>query len=155
MNAEISVRAIASAHEQLQCDEQGDHHFLGYVVRLPGATIYHSGDCVPYAGLADALARERIDLALLPVNGRDELRRSQGILGNFCFPEAVSLCREAGIDAMIACHYGMFDFNTVDPAWLDRQIGDLPATLQCTRAKVDEAYEILEAPVPTMERISR
>ena len=35
-----------------------------------GLTIYHSGDCAPYEGLARNLSGFQIDLALLPVNGR-------------------------------------------------------------------------------------
>jgi L-ascorbate metabolism protein UlaG (beta-lactamase superfamily) len=60
------------------------------------------------------LENKEIDVALLPVNGRDELRTSRGVLGNFSFEESVGLCKSLGISKMICHHFGMFDFNTVD-----------------------------------------
>ena len=115
MNAEetltidgIAITAIAAAHEELKMNACGEHHFLGYILQLAGKTIYHSGDCVPYAGLPERLARAKIDVALLPVNGR-----RKGVLGNFTLAEATALCRTAGIARMIPHHFGMFKFNTV------------------------------------------
>jgi hypothetical protein len=55
----------------------------------------------------------RIHVAILPVNGRDAQRTAAGIPGNFTFDEAVELCRQAGIDSLLVCHFGIFDFNTV------------------------------------------
>ncbi len=57
-------------------------------------TLKLSGDCVPYAGLDVALAKRRIDIALLPVNGRDDFRRSHGVPGNFTVDEARPILRE-------------------------------------------------------------
>jgi len=129
----VRLYALASAHEELKTDDEGNHHFLGYVMDFEGSVLYHSGDCVPYPGLAEALAARSVQLAILPVNGRDAFRREHGILGNFTFAEAVNLCSEAGIGAMIPCHFGMFDFNTVDEAWLDQQIADTRKGLRCVR----------------------
>ena len=119
------LRAIAAAHEQIKVNERGEHHFLGYIIRLGDLTLYHSGDCVVYEGLAEELRRQRIDLALLPVNGRNAYRTSRGILGNMNFDEAVELCVDAGIPAMLAHHFGMFDFNTVDAAELRRRASEM------------------------------
>ena len=110
----LGVLPLPAAHEEFAVDEAGRHRFLGYQIAWIGRCIYHSGDCVPYPGLADALRTLRVDLALLPVNGRDEIRRSAGVPGNFTLAEAVSLCREAGIPEMLGHHFGLFDFNTLD-----------------------------------------
>jgi L-ascorbate metabolism protein UlaG (beta-lactamase superfamily) len=139
----IALRVTASAHEQFECDGQGNHYFLGYILRLDDATVYHSGDCVPFPELSAELARAGIDVAILPVNGRDDFRRSHGIAGNFTYHEAVQLCCDAGIGCMIACHFGMFDFNGVDVDWLERQIAETPSSLRCIRAKIGEAYELV------------
>lgn len=122
LSEEVSVHAVASAHETIEIDGQGRNLFLGFVLDIPGFTIYHSGDCTPYAGLADQLRAFQPDLALLPVNGRDDYRRSNGVPGNFDFNEAVDLCRAAGIPSMIAHHYGMFSFNTISPEALEQMI---------------------------------
>lgn len=137
----LVVHAIASAHEQLRVDECGNHHCLGYVMESEGAAVYHSGDCVPYGGLVERLREFDIDLALLPVNGRDDARRHNGILGNFTFAEAVACCVEAGIPSLVPCHFGMFDFNTVDPCVLDCQIVRLAGSLHCVRLEPGHVYQ--------------
>ncbi|MEN9360531.1 MAG: hypothetical protein RL095_2066 [Verrucomicrobiota bacterium] len=110
----FTLEAIPSCHEEIVRDAEGNSHFLGYILEICGVRIYHSGDCIPYPGLAETLASRRIDLALLPVNGRDEFRGSRGVPGNFTLEEALELCREAGIPRLLGHHFGMFDFNSVD-----------------------------------------
>jgi hypothetical protein len=61
------------------------------------------------------------DIALLPVNGRDEYRRSHNVPGNFHFEEAIALCHSTGIAYLIPHHYGMFEFNSVDPTDLQKK----------------------------------
>lgn len=114
------ITAIASAHEDLAVDDEDRSLYLGYVIEIGGYKIYHSGDSVPYEGLVAILKMHEIDAALLPVNGRDELRSSNGIAGNFTVEEAVQLCCDAGIPKMIPHHFGMFDFNTEDPDEIDQ-----------------------------------
>jgi L-ascorbate metabolism protein UlaG (beta-lactamase superfamily) len=108
----FSFEAIPSAHESLEQDEHGDHRFIGLVMKMGKWTIYHSGDCVPYDGLAQHLQRWKIDIALLPINGRDPTR---GVAGNFDADEAVALAKAIGAGLVISCHYEMFEFNTVSP----------------------------------------
>jgi len=106
----FSFEAIPSAHESIEQDEHNDHRFIGLVIKIDKWTIYHSGDCVPYDGLAERLKKWKIDLALLPINGRDQ---SRGVAGNFNATEAVALAKEIGAGLVIPCHYEMFEFNTV------------------------------------------
>ncbi|MBN2139024.1 MAG: MBL fold metallo-hydrolase [Sedimentisphaerales bacterium] len=123
----ITVSAIASAHEQTRVNEAERHHFLGYVIRMGHFTVYHPGDCVPYASLAKKLRDKGIDLALMPVNGRDEYRAERNIPGNFTFEESLDLCRRLGIPLMMCHHFSMFSFNTIDPAVLRDIIDKLGA----------------------------
>lgn len=109
---EFTITALPAAHEQVDRDEQGHCKYLGYVFQFGPWSIYHSGDCVVYEGLAERLARFRLDLALLPINGRAPERR---VPGNMTGPEAAALAKAAGIRAVIPHHYDMFEFNTVTP----------------------------------------
>jgi len=109
----FSFQAIPSAHESLEMNENGDHRFVGLVIKIGPWTIYHSGDCIPYEGLAQQLKNYRIDVALLPINGRDPAR---GVAGNFNGEEAVGLAKEVDAKLVIPCHYEMFEFNTASPA---------------------------------------
>ena len=104
--------AVPSAHETLQVDGNGDHKFIGYIIQVAGKTLYHSGDACLYDGLVNTLKSWRIDVAFLPINGRDPAR---GVAGNFTAHEAVDLGEEIGAKCVIPCHYHMFEFNSVSP----------------------------------------
>jgi L-ascorbate metabolism protein UlaG (beta-lactamase superfamily) len=108
----FTFHTTPSAHESLETDENGDHKFVGYIIEVGGKVIYHSGDSCLYDGLEERLKREHIDLALLPINGRDPAR---GVAGNFTAEEAAQLGVEIGAGLVVPCHYEMFEFNTVSP----------------------------------------
>jgi L-ascorbate metabolism protein UlaG (beta-lactamase superfamily) len=110
--AGIKFTGVASAHEALDCDEHGRARYLGYVLQFGGWTIYHSGDTVRYEGMADKLRPFKIDVALLPINGRAPERR---VPGNLFGREAVQLACDAEADLVIPCHFEMFEFNTASP----------------------------------------
>jgi L-ascorbate metabolism protein UlaG (beta-lactamase superfamily) len=127
----FTFHAIPSAHEALEQDEYGNHRFIGFVVQAGNWTIYHSGDCVPYEGLVDRLGRWEIDLALLPINGRDPAR---GVAGNFSAKEAAQLGKQIRAGLVIPCHYEMFEFNTVSPEAFEeaaKRIGQPYRLLKC------------------------
>lgn len=109
----LTVKTLPSAHEELAQDEHGNYRFLGYCLQFGGITIYHSGDSIPYPGLDQHLAGLDVDLALLPVNGRDEFRASRKVPGNFTINESINLCKQASMPILMAHHWGMFEFNTV------------------------------------------
>ncbi|HJR79649.1 MAG TPA: MBL fold metallo-hydrolase [Anaerolineales bacterium] len=127
----FTFHAIPSAHEMLEQDEHGDHRYIGLILQAGGWTIYHSGDCVPYEGLVDRLRHWNIDLALLPINGRDPAR---GVAGNFSAEEAAQLGKQINAGLVIPCHYEMFEFNTVSPEEFVKsaeQIGQKYQVLKC------------------------
>ncbi len=108
----FAITAVPAAHEMIERDEQGQLRFLGYLIRRGGFTVYQAGDTVLYEGMVERLAREDIDLALLPINGRDPSRR---VPGNLWGREAAQLVRQIGARLAIPCHYEMFEFNTASP----------------------------------------
>jgi len=138
----VELEAISSAHEERRQDEEGEELFLGYVFRLQSRTFYHSGDGIPYSGLIERLSEAKIELFLMPVNGRDELRRENGVPGNFTLQEAAAIAQKAGGEVLIGHHYGMFDFNTIDPAaahkWIDSRAGG--AKPRCLLAELGRDY---------------
>jgi L-ascorbate metabolism protein UlaG (beta-lactamase superfamily) len=138
----VTVEAVPAAHEQLATDPRGDHHFLGYILTIGSARIYHSGDCVPYVGQLDLLTGRDIDVALLPINGRDEDRLSHGVPGNFTAEEAVALCEGAGIDRLVAHHIGMFGFNTVDPVEAAESLERAASSVQWILPELGTAYTL-------------
>lgn len=107
-----TFQAVPAAHEELVVDEHGHHPFIGLVVEVGPWTLYHSGDTVRYEGMVGWLKPFAIDVAMLPINGRDP---SRGVAGNLSGPEAVQLAQECGMSLIIPCHFDMFEFNTVTP----------------------------------------
>ncbi len=118
----FSVTLLPSAHEELKYDAQGNSLFAGFVWDFGWLRLYHSGDCVPYAGLSRLLSERGVEVALLPVNGRDSRRSGKGVAGNFHIEEAAELCLAAGVRVLIPHHFGMFDFNSVEPAEIEKRL---------------------------------
>jgi len=112
----VTVNAVPACHGVDIVDAYRLGPFLGYVVSASGARVYHAGDTVPFEGLVERLRALRVDLALLPINGRDGAREAQGIVGNLDAPEAARLAREIGADAAVPMHWDMFAANPGDPA---------------------------------------
>ena len=109
---EFTFHAVPSAHEVVETDKDGHHKYIGLVIEAGPWTIYHAGDTVRYQGMASLLRNWKIDIALLPINGRDPDR---GVAGNLFPQEAAELGRDMKAELVIPCHYEMFKFNTVDP----------------------------------------
>ena len=108
----IRFSGVASAHEDLERDQSGHAKYLGYVLQFGGWTIYHSGDTVRYEGMSAKLWPYRIDVALLPINGRARERR---VAGNLFGREAAKLAKDIEAKLVIPCHFDMFEFNTASP----------------------------------------
>ena len=149
---DIGITAIRAAHEDLTRDVAGHDVFLGYAMTLAASCIYHAGDTVPFDGLAAEVAALHPDLALLPVNGRDAARLAAGIPGNLTLTEAHDLARDAGIPAVIAHHFDMFDFNTVPRADVEALETAGPPVL-FRAAKTATAFDL--APHSTGRRTDR
>ena len=109
----FQIQAVPAAHETLDCDPLGRLSCLGFLIRVGSWTVYHSGDTILFPGLEDRLREARIDLALLPINGRSPERR---VAGNLWGHEAATLAHQSGIQAVVPCHYELFEFNTASPA---------------------------------------
>jgi L-ascorbate metabolism protein UlaG (beta-lactamase superfamily) len=92
--------------------------FLGFVVDAGEVRLYHAGDTIHYEGMETLLRDLRIDVGLLPINGRDPGREARGIVGNLTERESAWLAKEASFDLLIPMHYDMFERNRGYPAHL-------------------------------------
>jgi L-ascorbate 6-phosphate lactonase len=112
----VAVDAVPACHGESMDDAYRLGPFLGYVVSAGGARVYHAGDTIVFDGLAERLRHLRVDLALLPINGRDAQREAEGIVGNMDATEAAQLARDIGADVAVPMHWDMFAGNPGDPA---------------------------------------
>jgi L-ascorbate 6-phosphate lactonase len=101
---------VGDGYSQGPAGEMTPH--VGYVVRLGGVTLYHAGDTISSAGLIEAVRPYRVDVAMLPTNGRDAGREAAGILGNLDAIEAAELAAAIGARIAIPMHYDMVRGNT-------------------------------------------
>ena len=115
-HGDLTITAIAAAHEQLAPDPKtGQHPTLGFIVQGNGVTVYHSGDTCLYEGMQTKLSQHKIDLAFLPINGRDAKRLKAGCIGNMTYQEAVDLAGALKPNLTLPSHFEMFEGNTEDP----------------------------------------
>lgn len=117
---------VADAYTFGEERSAGQVRYLGYVVELGGLQVYHAGDGIPYAGQAQRLRALRVDVALLPINGRDFFRESErNIVGNMDGREAARLAVEMGARVLVPMHWELFANNRGYP-------GDLAAYVAST-----------------------
>ncbi len=149
----VRVTALASAHELLHRDPaSGLHPFLGFVIEVNGCTLYHSGDTCMYEGLQTKLQEFAIDLAMLPINGRDAERLARNCIGNLTYQEAADLAGAIRPALTIPTHYDMFEGNLEDPelftAYMQVKYGDLRVMLPSYAAP----FTVRAEPLPASAR---
>ena len=110
----IHIYAIPAKHEEFDQDPQRGYPYFSYVIKIDNIKIFHAGDTIPYEGQVERVKKHKIDLAFLPVNGRDDFRHRLDFAGNFTCEEAVRFAIEINASLTIPMHYDMFAINTVD-----------------------------------------
>ena len=113
---DLTVEPLASAHEELHQDENGDYCEMGFKLTLAGNTVYHAGDCCIYDGLAEKVGK--IDVAMLPVNGRSYYKLRANCIGNMTLEEAVLFAKEAEAGMFIPMHFDLFSANSIPASWI-------------------------------------
>lgn len=111
---ELTVHAIPAKHEGFDEHPTLGFPYLSYVFNLEGHTVLHAGDTIPYPGQAEKVFEHHVDLAFLPINGRDAFRNALDFEGNFTCEEAVGFGLAIRAGLTIPMHYDMFTLNTAD-----------------------------------------
>jgi L-ascorbate metabolism protein UlaG (beta-lactamase superfamily) len=92
----------------------GRPRFVGYALGS-APSLYHAGDTIVTDELTAAVEQLGVDVALLPINGRDAEREARGIVGNMDAAEAVALAEAVGAKVLVPMHWDGFAGNTVPP----------------------------------------
>ncbi len=128
--AGLSIRAVPAMHGVTMEDAYGFGkelsggliRFVGYVIDAGGVRLYHAGDTIHYEAMEDTLRGLAVDLAMLPINGRDPVREARGIVGNLSEREAAWLASAIGAEAVVPMHYDLFARNRGYPEWLVQSV---------------------------------
>jgi len=112
----VKITGIAAAHEFLDRElRTGRCPYLGYIVEANGMAVYHAGDTCIYEGVQAKLRRWKLDVAFLPINGRDARRLAAGCIGNMTYQEAADLAGAIAPRLTIPAHFDMFAGNRENP----------------------------------------
>ncbi len=125
----LKIQAIAAQHEFFDRDPELGYPYLSWIVKYQGMTVFHAGDTLKYDGICAKLSHYTIDVAFLPINGRDAERLARGCIGNMTYQEAVDLAGDIRPRLTVPGHYDMFANNSEDPAkfarYMDVKFPDL------------------------------
>jgi len=110
----IHIHAVPAKHEEFDKEPEKGYPYLSYIINIDGISFLHAGDTIPYEGQVERVEKHRIDLAFVPINGRDEFRHKLGFEGNFTCEEAVRFAIDIKAGLTIPMHYDMFTINTAD-----------------------------------------
>ena len=113
----VKIEAFKAMHDQFEQDEAGEHKFLGYVLQVGDIVLYHAGDTLIFTELVQWLQDKQVDIALIPINGRDLQRTEMGIVGNCNYRDAADLAVAIQADLMVPIHFGLFPHNDENPAY--------------------------------------
>ena len=138
----VRVFVVPSRHYEFSYREDAVFDYFGYVVDIGGRRTYSAGDTVPFAGLYRMVADLRPDIGILPVNGRDPHRESQGIVGNLTPEECVDFSRVCRWTWVVPCHFGMFSQNTADVPSTGRLLRDGVPGLRVWIPELGETREL-------------
>lgn len=136
----LSYTAVPAAHYAFEVDAEGRSRWMGFLIACNGVTLYHAGDTLVFPELLAALAGRRIDIAIVPINGRDHYRERQGIIGNTGPGEAVALAAELGARVLIGCHNDLFEANRVAPGTLFDELDRRAPWQRCHLLQPGELY---------------
>ena len=113
----VQFYAVPAAHYGFEINEEtGAYSFLGFVIKMGEVWAYHAGDTILYDEMVEKILQhtQKIDLALLPVNGRDGWRERMGMIGNLDGAEALELTKRLNADVLIPMHNDLFAVNHVN-----------------------------------------
>ncbi len=97
---DLEIHAIPAMHERFDQHPQLGFPYLSYIIKIDGQV--------------EKVIAHRIDLAFVPINGRDDFRHSLAFEGNFTCDEAVAFAAAVRAGLTVPMHYDKFTLNTGD-----------------------------------------
>lgn len=132
--------ALAGPRYVYEDDGEGRARWMGFLIECNGVTLYHAGDTILIPELLMALQAEQIDIAILPINGRDFFREQKEIVGNLWPGEAIELTVTLEARVLIGCHNDLFDGNRVNPGMLFDELDRRAPWQRCHLLQPGELY---------------
>jgi L-ascorbate 6-phosphate lactonase len=138
--AGLAYTAIPAAHYSYEVDQHGHSRWMGFLIECNGVRLYHAGDTVVIPQIFEALAGRPIDIAALPINGRDFFREQRQIVGNMWPGEAIDLAVQLGARVLLGIHNDLFAGNRVNPGTLFDELDRRAPWQRCHLLQPGELY---------------
>jgi L-ascorbate metabolism protein UlaG (beta-lactamase superfamily) len=138
--AGLAYTATPAAHYSYEVDQHRHARWMGFLIECNGVTLYHSGDTVVIPQILEALAGQPIDIAILPINGRDFFREQRQIVGNLWPSEAIDLAVQLEARVLLGCHNDLFAGNRVNPGTLFDELDRRAPWQRCHLLQPGELY---------------
>lgn len=137
---------VADAYNFGKDKSDGQVRYLGYVLDFAGTRIYHAGDTLWWPGQEDVLRDLAVNVALLPINGRDRRREADNIVGNMDHREAALLAAAAQVDLLVPMHWDMFTGNQGFPDQLVAIVDRLGLDVTTLIPRLMRPFTVLPVP---------
>lgn len=109
-----SIIVLEVPHEEY-IYKDGTSISMGFILKLGTFSLFFAGDTIVDEKLIEKLNKHMpYDILFLPINGRDEKRHREGIIGNMREREALSLSGILNHPTLIPMHYNLFSYNNYD-----------------------------------------
>ena len=138
--AGLAYTAIPAAHYSYEVDQHGHARWMGFLIECNGVRIYHSGDTIVIPQIFAALVNQPIDIAILPINGRDFFREQHQIVGNLWPGEAIDLAVQLEARVLLGIHNDLFAGNRVNPGMLFDELDRRAPWQRCHLLQPTELY---------------
>jgi len=106
----FEVHAIHAANPEFRQDEAGNSLDLSYIIAFGPFVIFHAGDTNWHKALVREVRRWPINLAFLPINGKDGELETGYNMNAF---ESAAFAKAISASLVIPCHFGMFQEGNV------------------------------------------
>jgi L-ascorbate metabolism protein UlaG (beta-lactamase superfamily) len=136
LSDDAALEVVSACHAVDVGDAYGDGstgdgiaRFVGYLLQFEGLSVYHAGDTLVTTELLRQLTSRAVDVALLPINGRDYFRERAGLVGNMGVREAVGFAAQMGAKTLVPMHWDLFVGNTERPGTVLDEVVETDAGL--------------------------
>lgn len=136
----LAYTPAPAAHYKFEVDDEGRARWMGFLVECNGVTLFHSGDTLVFPELLTALEGKQIDIAALPLNGRDFFREEQQITGNMWPGEGIALAQRIGANVLLGGHNDLFASNRIPAGLLFEELDRIAPFQRCHVLQPGELY---------------
>ena len=111
-NGPFEIHGIQAANPDFRQDEEGNSLDLSYIIAFGPFVLFHAGDTLWHKSLVREVRRWPINLAFLPINGKEGESETGYNMNGF---ESAAFSKAISTSLVIPCHFDMFNEGNTSP----------------------------------------